>query len=73
MFEELDWQSLGTAVAILTKTNPVAALATGVVSGILGKVFFDKAKQSKKEKEENRKILEDILNKKEKDNGQDIE
>ena len=67
MIEDLDWQSLGTAVAILAKSNPIVAVATGVVTGILGKTLFDKKKQSKQERLENQKVIEKILSKKEQD------
>jgi len=54
----MDFETLGTAVAILSKADPVIALATGLVSGILGKLFFDKTVNGSKK---NREVVEKIL------------
>lgn len=54
----MDFETLGTAVAILTKADPVIALATGLVTGILGKLFFDKTVNGSKK---NRETIEKIL------------
>jgi hypothetical protein len=54
----MDFETLGTAIAILSKADPVIALATGLVSGILGKLFFDKAANGAKK---NREVIEQIL------------
>jgi hypothetical protein len=54
----MDFETLGTAVAILSKADPVVALATGLVSGILGKLFFDKTVNGAKK---NREVIDKIL------------
>lgn len=54
----MDFETLGTAVAILTKADPVIALATGLVTGFFGKLFFDKTTNGAKK---NREVIEKIL------------
>lgn len=61
-----DIELFGTAVAILAKANPAVAVAIGAITGIFGKIFFDKAKTSAKKKKENNVLLEKILKVKEK-------
>jgi hypothetical protein len=57
---EIDFQQLGTAISILAKSNPITALATGIVSGIFGKALFDKAKNKRKSKAE-KKLQDDFI------------
>jgi len=64
----IDFESLGTSIAILSKADPIAALATGVLTGIFGKIFFDKKKTTAKEKAENKKTLGKVIKLKEKKN-----
>jgi len=65
----IDFESLGASIAILTKADPIAALATGVLTGIFGKIFFDKKKTTAKEKAANKKVLEKAIKLKEKKNA----
>ncbi len=46
-FAAIDFEALGIGLSIIGKSNPLVALATGVVSGVLGKAIFDKKKKSK--------------------------
>lgn len=54
----MDFETLGTAIAILTKADPVIALATGLLTGIFGKLLFDKTTNGAKK---NREVIEKIL------------
>lgn len=54
----MDFETLGTAIAILSKADPVVALASGLLSGIFGTLIFGKAKNGAKK---NREVLEKIL------------
>lgn len=67
----IDFEGLGTAIAVLAKSNPIYALATGVISGIFGKALFDskKAKKAKKQAESKEKeaLLEHLRKVKEQD------
>jgi hypothetical protein len=65
MFEEIDFSALGTAIAVLAKSNPVAAIATGLITGIFGNAIFGnkKKKELEAEIEEKNRLLDILSNK----------
>ena len=58
--KDLDWGGLGTAIAVLAKSNPTYAVATGLVSLILGKAIFGKSRKKKEEIREKEELLEHL-------------
>lgn len=65
MLDNIDFSALGTAVAVLAKSNPVAAIATGIITGIFGNAFFGnkKKKELEADLEEKNKLLDILLTK----------
>jgi hypothetical protein len=61
MFEFLDFENLAIGISLAAKSNPVVALAAGIITGVLGKAFVDKKRSTAQEKKERKEIIDKII------------